>query len=285
MNGNADNAELQTERVPEQVQFHVKHALNILREQEAALHGVQLARGNGYILTLELKDREGRISHAMARLDEFRRLAPKNGVDAEAFIQACGGVPDLARFGYVKPADGNQAEHEYAFDCTLNAAIRVKGVSREAAEAHLRAAMDAADCNGGSWPNGDPILFEASINDGELSLYEVDGEHVEDANAPAVGADRKADPEGAKLFFDELLASVETLAAVEKQHGLNTLTDLMYLQQAILKGETIDVWPGETEVGTVLQTLPSADRWLTYTALAEEWKKHCVRVESPALSL
>ncbi|KVR89512.1 hypothetical protein [Burkholderia vietnamiensis] len=82
---------------------------------------------------------------------------------------------------------GNVPEHEYAFDCTLTAAIRVKGTSREAAEANLRAAMDAADCNAGAWPNGDPILFEASVNDSVLALYEMDGESVVDGNSPRPG--------------------------------------------------------------------------------------------------
>lgn len=185
MNSTSNNAAMQTQQIPEQVQFHVKHALNVLREQEASLHGVQMARGNGHILALELKDREGRISHAIGQLDEFRRLAPKNGVDAEAFIQACGGVPDLSRFGFSPRAVESPAYHEYAFDCTLTAAIRVKASSREAAEALLRAALDAADCNGGSWPNGDPILFEASVNHSEISLYEVDGEQVDDPKLAA----------------------------------------------------------------------------------------------------
>ncbi len=99
--------------VPPAVEHHVRFALNSLREQEAALHGVQLARGNGHILALELQDREPKILRAMEMLDEFRHLAGKNGVDAEAFIQARGGVPDLGKYGYaagpavsvVKPAE------------------------------------------------------------------------------------------------------------------------------------------------------------------------------------
>lgn len=86
--------------VPSAVEHHVRFALNSLREQEAALHGVQLARGNGHILALERQDREPKIQHAMEMLDEFRHLAKKNGVDAEAFIQARGGVPDLGKYGY-----------------------------------------------------------------------------------------------------------------------------------------------------------------------------------------
>ncbi|CAE6966604.1 hypothetical protein R70199_07760 [Paraburkholderia domus] len=93
------------------------------------------------------------------------------------------------------------------------------------------------------------------------------------------------DPAGARLFFEELLASVENLGGTAESHGINTLTDLMYLQQAILKGETIEVWPGETEVGKVLQALSSADRWLRYTELAGDWKNACERSNSRSASI
>ena len=94
------------------------------------------------------------------------------------------------------------------------------------------------------------------------------------------GRDLKPDVEGAQLFFKELLNSVETLEGIAEQYGVRTLTDLMYLQQAILKGETIEVWPGETEVGKVLQNLPSAIRWLQHTELGGEWKHACVYVDN-----
>lgn len=70
--------------------------------------------------------------------------------------------------------------HEYAFDVTLQAAIRVTATSREEAEKILREKMDAANCNGGAWDNGDPILFEASVNNNPASLFQVDGVSVED---------------------------------------------------------------------------------------------------------
>ena len=104
-------------KIPQSVQFYVKHALNVLREQEAALHGVQLARGNGHILALELQDREGKIKQAMERLDEFRGHAVENGVDGDAFIQKCGGVPEFERFGYPKPVQMRGIE-QGAYDGT-----------------------------------------------------------------------------------------------------------------------------------------------------------------------
>ncbi|MDR9836718.1 MULTISPECIES: hypothetical protein [Herbaspirillum] len=75
-------------------------------------------------------------------------------------------------------------QHEYAFDCTLTAAIRVRATSREEAEEKLRKVMDAADCNGGAWPDGEPILFEASVDDGPIVLFQVDGDEVDRAASP-----------------------------------------------------------------------------------------------------
>ena len=66
---------------------------------------------------------------------------------------------------------------EFAFDCKFMAALRVKAKTREEAEAHIRSVMDAASCNAGAWPDGSPVLFEASL-DGELDLFEINGESV-----------------------------------------------------------------------------------------------------------
>lgn len=254
--------------------------------------------------------------------------------------------------------------YEFSFDCNLRAAISVKAVSRTAAERHIRKVIDSASCNGGAWDNGDPALFEASINDNPLSLYAIDGDDVgevdapqthvgalidqvfsrvepdeidaviarlmsvhpdadatresfEDqmrgvgcigesavvrpeftgANAPSVGSvqslfstalladalvdwpagsaasrlvtvkhvTHNADPAGASLFYDELTDAFETLGDIVGLHGLKTLTDLMCLQQSILVGTLIDVWPESSKVGQVLQSLPSSTRWLHYT--------------------
>jgi hypothetical protein len=75
-------------------------------------------------------------------------------------------------------------DNEYAFDCTFTAAIRVKAKTREQAVAILRDVLTAADCNAGVWPNGAPVLFEASLNDSKPVLYEVNGVPVNDAGKP-----------------------------------------------------------------------------------------------------
>lgn len=70
------------------------------------------------------------------------------------------------------------AVREFAFDCTLTTAIRVKAATEADARAMLRAEIDSADANLGAWPNGDPILCEVSLAAGPVDLYEVDGEDV-----------------------------------------------------------------------------------------------------------
>ena len=67
---------------------------------------------------------------------------------------------------------------EYAFDVKLFATVRVKADTEEEARVYLCAYLDCADCNGGAWANGDPILFEATVDDDSPELIEVDGESV-----------------------------------------------------------------------------------------------------------
>lgn len=64
-------------------------------------------------------------------------------------------------------------------------------------------------------------------------------------------------------FFEELQGDFETLGDIARTHGLVTLTDLMYLHNAILSGGFIDAWP-ESHVTQVLAGLPSAERWSSY---------------------
>lgn len=67
---------------------------------------------------------------------------------------------------------------EYAFDVKLFASIRVEADSEEQARALLREHVDCATANFGAWPNGDPIIGEASVDDDHPELIEIDGEAV-----------------------------------------------------------------------------------------------------------
>lgn len=64
---------------------------------------------------------------------------------------------------------------EYMFDVKLFATVRVKANSWKEAEGVVREVLDGAIVNAGCWPDGNPVLFEASI-DGALDLIEIDGE-------------------------------------------------------------------------------------------------------------
>lgn len=77
-------------------------------------------------------------------------------------------------------AEGTSCVHEYAFDVKLQAALRVNASTPAHAIAVLEKVMDAAQCNGGMWPNGDPILFEASLAKSiDPVLFEIDGQELE----------------------------------------------------------------------------------------------------------
>ena len=87
---------------------------------------------------------------------------------------------------------------------------------------------------------------------------------------PPSGQDAETGPEAATLFMEELLASVESLTELADMHGARTLADLVYLQQAILKGGFIDHYPGESKVLEVVKELPSHQRWVGFIELAKD---------------
>jgi len=71
----------------------------------------------------------------------------------------------------------------------------------------------------------------------------------------------------AQVFFGELLDAVETLSAIADQHGVSTLSQLMYLQSAVLKGSQIEVYPNEAERLEFLKALPSGERWWKHVSI------------------
>ncbi|CAE6795638.1 hypothetical protein R70006_05060 [Paraburkholderia domus] len=89
-------------------------------------------------------------------------------------------------------------------------------------------------------------------------------------NVPETRAGLPDDPVGARLFFEELLAETETLGGLADQYGVDTLTDLMYLQHAIMSGTSVDHRQGESAALDVLKSLPSGDRWLKHVKVEIE---------------
>lgn len=76
--------------------------------------------------------------------------------------------------------------------------------------------------------------------------------------------------DAASLFMAELLDSVESLTELAESKGVRTLADLMYLEQAILKGGFIDHYPTESSVLEVVRALPSGKDWLGFIEVAAD---------------
>ena len=81
-------------------------------------------------------------------------------------------------------------EREYGFDVMLKASLRIKATSPEHAQELLQEMFDAANCNGGSWPDGNPVLFEASLAENSKPvLFSIDDEVQTDEGILAIDAD------------------------------------------------------------------------------------------------
>ena len=52
---------------------------------------------------------------------------------------------------------------KYTFSIKLSASIEVEAATAAEALEMLKASSGTMDCNGGAWPDGSPILFEASL--------------------------------------------------------------------------------------------------------------------------
>jgi hypothetical protein len=85
---------------------------------------------------------------------------------------------------------------EYAFDATVKIALRVVAATEKDARNLLDACFDCADANFGSWPDGSPILAEASLRD-RPRVYEIDGEEYEPGHGTDEDCIRRAEDDGA----------------------------------------------------------------------------------------
>lgn len=82
------------------------------------------------------------------------------------------------------PSTAPSLMHEYGFDLILKTAIRVKAASPEQAQQLLLEVFDAATCKAGVWPNGEAVVFEASVSEhDQIALFSVDGEEVQGINS------------------------------------------------------------------------------------------------------
>jgi hypothetical protein len=67
--------------------------------------------------------------------------------------------------------------HAFLFDVKLFVLVNVHAPDEATAREMLAKALDGSKLDGGAWPNGEPLLMEASV-DGEADLMELDGEAV-----------------------------------------------------------------------------------------------------------
>lgn len=114
------------------------------------------------------------LTHRAERAIGDGMLTGDSSAEVEERALSCSVVSQPESTAVVELAEDPTVLKEYAFDCTLAAAIRVMGKTQAEAEALLRKVFDALDCVGGNWPDGSEVKFEASV-DGALSLFERDG--------------------------------------------------------------------------------------------------------------
>lgn len=83
----------------------------------------------------------------------------------------------------VKVEDENPQEpsmKKYTFNVKLFADITVEASSEREARKMLRETIGGSSANLGAWPNGDPIVCDVSLDDGDQNeLLEIDGVSVD----------------------------------------------------------------------------------------------------------
>lgn len=69
-------------------------------------------------------------------------------------------------------------------------------------------------------------------------------------------------------FFNELTASVESLAGISEEHGAQTLADLMWLHAAIHAATSdssfISIFDKNSAAIKIVENLPSSDKWMKF---------------------
>lgn len=119
------------------------------------------------------------------------------------------------------------------------------------------------------WAAQSVLLVEPVDNDGEViregSTW-LDGESGEPLINEQTRDERKSLAAQAAIdFYEEVLGATETICGIAATDGEETLSDVFYLQAAILKEGCIEhLVPGKSRIQEFVTALPSADRWLKY---------------------
>lgn len=172
--------------VPPSVRDHVLWALTRMNDVKAALAGVQRARGNGHILSQEWKENQAtKLVRPNEILDEFRERAKNNGVDAEAFLQELGGVPDFSMFEPVAQAPMVAVETVVSMQAALvnadpfsEASMDLLGKLQVALSAEVTEAIAMGNMPVYATGNGNHVAIHPSAQKPgmyQVSRYAVDG--------------------------------------------------------------------------------------------------------------
>lgn len=117
----------------------------------------------------------------------------------------------------------------------------------------LGAALAEALMDGASVSDQEACRLAEKIFDDALSITESSPPDIQSMEGPA----------RACLFFEELLASVETVSGIAEKHGENALVTLIYLQGAIANGGQIEAL-SDDPIHLIVGTLPNAHEWVNH---------------------
>lgn len=135
-------------------------------------------------------------------------------------------------------ASGEKNLIEYAFDATVRIALRVSALTEQDARDLLDQHLDCASANFGAWPNGDPILAEASLWE-RPRVYEIDQVPYEPGHGSDEDCIRRAEDDGA-VFKQDYETSLWSASNNNKQWGITdvaTLAEAARLYCAVRKRE------------------------------------------------
>lgn len=126
-----------TQKIPHQVRTRIAFHVTQLVDHANALNGVERARGNGHILSLEMADRKQRIAAAFDKLTEIHELAVKHkSTDEFLELVVNAGIPDLKPFGFAA-SDLPSWAHLHA-ETGFHVTVQVEGTATDPDDENLQ---------------------------------------------------------------------------------------------------------------------------------------------------
>lgn len=107
--------------------------------------------------------------------------------DAKAYFEKVHSLETTRCAGYAPVKDASEPHwvkelppklNYYAFDFRIFTTINVRAETESEARELLKKHVDFGEANFGSWPDGDPILGQVTVDDPDPTLIEVNGDPV-----------------------------------------------------------------------------------------------------------